>query len=119
MADDNNKDAQTELIVKLVDIMQRFQPGGDHGPIEDRNEWDKLIASREPGERELLQELTNFCDLSKFLAEHNQSLEAGIITSLEQVHKLAIPERILRLREINQQLMQQVACVGEDRQLRN
>lgn len=119
MADNKNRDVQSELAEKLNEIIERFQPGGDHGPIEDRNAWDQLVRSRGPEEGELLQELTNFFDLSKFLEGHNQALGESIVSALEQVHKLPIPERISRLREINQELMQRVADVGADSQFRN
>src|SRR6266850_812939 len=103
--DDKDKNIATELAQKLKEITERFQPGGDHGPIEDRNEWDQLVRSRGPEEGELLQELTNFFDLSKFLESRNQALGESNVSALEQVHKLPLPERIARLREINQELM--------------
>jgi hypothetical protein len=119
MADDKDRDVHTELVQKLNEILQRFQAGGDHGPIEDRNEWDQVVRSRGPEDGALLQELTNFFDLSKFLEGRNQPLGERIVSALEQVHKLPVPERIARLREINQELMKRVADVGADSQFRN
>ena len=119
MADDKDKDVQTELVQKLNEILQRFQSGGDHGPIEDRNEWDQVVRSRGPEDGALLQELTNFFDLSKFLEGRNQPLGERIVSALEQVHKLPVPERIARFREINQELMKRVTDVGDDTKFRN
>jgi hypothetical protein len=119
MTNDKNRNIETELIQELNEITQRFQPGGDHGPIEDRNAWDQLVQSRGPEECALLQELTNFFDLSKFLEGRNQTLGESIVSALEQVHKLPLPERIEQLREINQELMKRVADVGANSQFRN
>ena len=119
MADNKDRNLETELIQQLNEIEQRFQPGGDHGPIEDRNAWDQVVRSRGPEDGELLQELTNFFDLSKFLEGRNQPLGERIVSAIEQVHKLPVPERIARLREINHELMKRVADAGEGPQFRN
>lgn len=119
MAHEKDKNIETELLEKLNEIMRRFQAGGDHGPIEDRNEWDQLVRSRGPEDGELLQELTNFFDLSKFLESRHQALGERIVSAVEQLCKLPVPERIARLREINQELMKRITDVGEDTQFRN
>jgi hypothetical protein len=119
MPNDNDKTIDTKLAQKLSEITERFQPGGDHGPIEDRNEWHQLVQSRGPEEGALLRELTNFFDLSKFLEGRNQTLGESIVSALEEVHKLPLPERIARLREINQEIMKRVADDGADSQFRN
>lgn len=117
--DNKDRDIETELVRQLNEITRRFQTGGDHGPIEDRNEWDQLVRSKGPEESELLQEFTNFFDLSRFLEKRKQPLGERIVSALEQVHKLPVPERIARLRELNQELMKRVADAGEDTQFRN
>lgn len=109
-----NKDPQTELIVKLVQTKKRFEPGGEHGPIEDRNDWDSLVGSQKPEDREVLQELANFSDLWRFLDHLGYKLPEELVSALEQVHKLPVGERVERLRAINQQLMQKVVSVGKE-----
>lgn len=119
MSKNNDQDPQTELITKLMAIKHRFEPGGDHGPIDDTNHWDKIVASRGPEDGALLQELINFSNLWKFLEGQGKKLPESAIGALEQVHKLPVPDGIARLRQINQQLMQLVDSVSTGGQLRN
>ena len=114
-----NEDIQNDLVVAVMAMVERFQAGGDFGPVKDRVEWEKLVASEPPEERELLEELARFVDLWRYLRERKEKLGSAILTSLAQVTKLPVPERVALLKEINIELMKRVGDAGPGAQLRN
>jgi hypothetical protein len=114
-----NKDVQSDLVVEGMKLLQKFQPGGDLGPIEDRDEWEKRAQSRAPQDRELLQELTRFADLWRYFQENKEKLGPEVLAALKDVPKLPVPERIQRLRKINQKLMEHIPNAGKSPKFRN
>lgn len=116
MADDT---PQKELLQEMARLFKRIEKGGDLAPLEDRSEWDKLVESKPPEERELLQELARFADLWRYFQERRETLGCEIVNAIAEVHKLSIPERTKRLREINQRLMERVGDVGPGTEFRH
>ncbi len=116
MADDNPR---KELLQGMAQLVKRFEKGGDVAPIEDRNEWDKLVESKPPEERELVKELARFADLWRYFQERKEKLGPEIVSALSQVRQLPIAERIALLKEINQKLMERVGDVGQGAQFRH
>ena len=114
-----NKDVQSDLVVEVMKLLQKFQPGGESGPIEDRDEWEQRVQSHAPQERELLHELTRFADLWRYIQENKEKLGPEILAALKEVPQLAVPERIERMREINQKLMERIPDAGEGPKFRN
>jgi hypothetical protein len=114
-----NKDVQNDLVVEVMRLLQKFQPGGESGPIEDRVEWENRVQSHAPQERELLQELTRFADLWRYFQENKEKLGPEILAALKEAPRLAAPERITRLKEINQRLMERIPDAGEGPKFRN
>jgi hypothetical protein len=116
MADDT---PQKELLQEMARLLKRFEKGGDLAPIEDRDEWDKLVESKPPEERELVKELARFAGLWRYFQERKEKLGPEIVNAIGQVHKLPVTERIARLKEINQKLMERVGDAGEGAQFRH
>jgi hypothetical protein len=114
-----NKDVQSDLVVEVMKLLQKFQPGGDLGPIEDRDAWEERMQSHAPQDRELLQELTRFADLWRYFQESKEKLGPEVLAALEDVPRLPVPERIQRLRKINQKLMERIPDAGEGPKFRN
>jgi mannitol-1-phosphate/altronate dehydrogenase len=114
-----NKDVQSDLVVEVMKLLQKFQPGGESGPIEDRDEWEQRVQSHAPQERELLQELTRFADLWRYFQENKETFGPEILAALTEVPQLAVPERIERMREIIQKLMERIPDAGEGPEFRN
>jgi hypothetical protein len=110
---------QTDLLKEMARFFKRFDKGGDLAPIDDRNEWDKLVASKPPEDRELLGELTRFADLWRYFEERKEKLGPEIVKALSEVPSVPVPERIARLKEINQKLMERVGDAGEGARFRH
>jgi hypothetical protein len=109
---------QTDLLKEMARLFKRFDKGGDLAPIEDRNEWDKLVASKLPEDRELLGELARFADLWRYFQARKEKLGPEIVQAVTEVPNLPVPERIARLKEINQKLIERVGDAGEGAQFR-
>lgn len=116
MADDK---PQKELLKGMEQLLKRFEKGSDLAPIEDRNEWDKVVESKPPEERELVKELARFADLWRYFQERKEKLGPEIVNAISQVHSLPVPERIAQLKEINQKLMERVGDAGQGAQFRH
>lgn len=111
-------DNQNELIVEIMKMVNKFQPGGDLGPIEDRREWEKLVESKSSEERELLEQLARFSDLWRYFQEQKQKLGEEIVAALGWSRTMPVPERIASLKEINQKLMERLDSAGQGAQFR-
>jgi hypothetical protein len=115
MAHDN---PQKELLNELSSVCRRFSADGDLGPILDAARWEELLGSRSAEERDLLLELASFTEVWHYLRKKGKKLGAEIVNDISRVHQLPIHERIVRLRQINQKLMERVGDAGEGAQFR-
>ena len=100
------------MLQELSRFFRRFRPGGDLAPIEDPDEWEKLVKSKSPEEQELLNELARFSDLWRYLEERNERLGPAIVKDISEVHSMPVPSRAARIREINQELMRRIGEFG-------
>lgn len=116
MADEKH---ETTLADELAKLFQHFQPGGRFGPIEDRDEYEEGIKSLPPAEQELVRELTNYANLVKYFAEQKLKTGSDIADAMFAAAKLPVEERIARVREINQVLMERLKDAGQGAQFRN
>ncbi len=110
---------QEQLLDEMELLAKRFHPGGDLAPVEDREEWDRMVAAKPPEERELLGELARFADLWRYFQERDQRLGPEIVRSVSELRKLSVTERIRRLKEVNLQLMERVGDDGQGAQFRH
>jgi hypothetical protein len=110
MSDEKFNQNILDELGKAVGELQR----GKFAPIEDRFEYERQMEQLSPVEREIVQELTAFADLSRYFSERNQPLGADVEKAMVEVHKLPAERRAVRIREINQALMKRIndACQG-------
>jgi hypothetical protein len=116
MSDDT---PQRKLLDEMVRLFGRCRSGGDLAPAADHQQWDKLVDAKSPGERELLQELARCSDLWRYFQERKEKLGPEIVDAISCVHKFPVAERIERLKEINQKLMERIGGAREDAQFRH
>lgn len=92
--------------------LDRFEPGGDLGPVEDGNEYSKRLNSLSPGEKELAQESARFADLCQYFERQRMDVPVEILDQLGRASRLAIPERIEAMQKLNQRLMEYLNDTG-------
>ena len=92
----------------------KFEPGGDLGPIEDRNEHERRINALPPDEKELAQESTRMADLCQYFSDQKIAVPPQVLEQLGGLSRLAIKERVRALKDINQALMEYLNDVGQD-----
>ena len=62
------KDKRTDETKNLPGNFNRFEPGRELGPIDDRNEYEQRFETLVAGERELAQESTRLADLCQYFS---------------------------------------------------
>ncbi|MGB8129852.1 MAG: hypothetical protein WCG81_08665 [Candidatus Angelobacter sp.] len=98
--------------------LTRFEPGGDLGPVEDRNEYDQHLKSLPAGEKELAEESARFADLCQYFERQRMDVPVEILDQLGRASRLAVPERIEAMKKLNQRLMEYLNHVGNDQFIR-
>jgi hypothetical protein len=109
---------QDELLLKMKQIFKRFQPGGDLAPIGDRYEYEKAMESLPPDERSFTEEATQMADMLQYCDQHNVAVPAGVAAGMRDLRGLPLPERIVRIRELNHTLIGHIFDAGEDPRIR-
>ena len=99
---------------KTGNPLDRFEPGGDLGPIEDRNQYDQRLRSLPPDQRELAQENTRLADLCHYFSEQKMDVPLEVLEQVGRLSKLASSDRIRALKNINRELMEYLNDVGQD-----
>jgi hypothetical protein len=89
-----------------------FGPGGNLGPVEDRDEYDQRLKSLPSGEKELAQESARFADLCQYFERKRMDVPGEILDQLGRASRLAIAERIEEMKMLNQRLMEYLNDAG-------
>jgi hypothetical protein len=93
--------------------LARFEPGGDLGAVEGRNEYDQRLKSLPAGEKELAEECARFADLCQYFERQRMDVPVEILAELGRASRLAIPERIEAMKKLNQRLMEYLNDASE------
>ena len=112
------QDVEGELGRRIAEVLTDFAAGGKFGPVEDPEEYERLTAALLPPERELNREVTNFMRLVDYLGQRNIKVTSDVADAMFAAARLPVPERIKRVREINQNLMTMVGNDCQGAQLR-
>jgi len=86
--------------------LDKFELGGELGPVEDRNEYEKRINSLPPDQRELAQENTRLADLCHYFSEQKIDVPPPVLDQVGRLSQLAMSDRIRALKSINRELME-------------
>ena len=49
--------------------LDKFEPGGESGPIDDRNEYEQRLNSLPAEQKEFAEESTRFADLCQYFSQ--------------------------------------------------
>lgn len=109
---------QHELLLKMKEIFQRFQLGGDLAPIRDRYEYEKGMESLPEDERTFAEEATQMADMLQYCDQQNIPLPADVAVGMPELRHLPLAERINRIRELNHALIGHIFDASEDPRIR-
>ena len=94
--------------------LDKFEPGGELGPLDDRNEYEQRLHSLPLGQKELAHESTRFADLCQYFSQQKMDIPPSIVERLGNVSKLPVKDRIRAMKDINRELMEYLNDVGQD-----
>jgi hypothetical protein len=98
--------------------LDKFEPGGALGPIEDRSEYENRLTALPSDQNQLAQESTRLADLCQYFSQQQMDIPPEIVEQIAGLAKLATAERIRALTDINRALMEYLNDVGEDHGIR-
>ena len=96
----------------------KFDAGGELGPIEDRNEYERRIDALPPEQKELAQESARFADLCRYFSDKKIDIPPQVLDQVGGLARLLMSDRIRVLKDANRSLMEYLNDVGEDPQIR-
>jgi hypothetical protein len=94
--------------------LAKFLPGGEFGPMTNRQEYEQRVNALPPEQREFAEESTRFADIWQYFSEHRMQLPKGVVNQVSGLAQLTTVEQTTVLRTINQELMEYLNDVGED-----
>lgn len=112
------KDENASQPGSALDAQNRFEPGGDFGPIEDRNEYERRIAGLPPEQKELAEETTRLADLCQYFSQKQIDIPPELVERIADLPTLTNSVRIRALANLNQALMEYLNHVGQDTGIR-
>jgi len=94
--------------------LDKFEPGGELGPLDDRKEYEQRLNSLPAEQKELAEETARFADLCQYFSQQKMDIPPFIVERVGNVSKFPAPDRIRAMREINRELMEYLNDVGQD-----
>ena len=94
--------------------LDKFEPGGELGPLDDRNEYQQRLNSLPAEQKDLAEESTRFADLCQYFSQQKMDIPPSIVERLGNVSKLPVKDRIRAMKDINRELMEYLNHVGEN-----
>ena len=94
--------------------LHKLEPGGELGPIEDRNEYEQRLSSLPVEQKGFAEESTRIADLCQYFFQQRMDIPASIVERVRNVSKLPAPDRTRAMQDINRELMEYLNGVGQD-----
>jgi hypothetical protein len=94
--------------------LDKFEPGGELGQLDDRNQYEQRLNSLPAEQKELAEESTRFADLWQYFSQQRMDIPASIVERVRNVSPLPVPDRIRAMKDINRELMEYLNDVGQD-----
>ena len=94
--------------------LDKFEPGGVLGPIEDRNEYEQRLNALPPDQSELAKENARLADLCQYFSQQQIDIPPEIVERVAGLSRLSTAERIRALIDVNRALMEYLNDVGQD-----
>lgn len=116
MIDQKKQAAETQRTENDLEVPLRAR--GSSVPVGDRFQYEQQMDDLPEGDRELAVEVTRLADLSRYFSEKDMQVPPHICREIVESRKLAVPQRVERMRDINEELMEYLHSVSEDSELR-
>lgn len=98
-------------------MLDKFEPGGESGPIEDPTERETRLNQLPPGEKELALESARLADLCQYFSQEKMDIPADLVDRSGRLSRLEPGERVRELLSINQALMEFLSRAGSGPEL--
>ena len=109
-----SKEEQQTKQESATGSLAKFLPGGEFGPMKNRQEYEQSVNALPPEQREFAEESARFADIWQYFSEHRMQLPKGIVNRVSELAQLTTVEQTTVLRGVNQELMEYLNDVGED-----
>ena len=109
-----SKDEKNNRSQPKSGTLDKFEPGGESGPLDDRNEYQQRLNSLPAEQKELAEESTRFADLCEYFSQQRMDIPASIVERVGNVSKLPATDRARAMKGINRELMEYLNDVGQD-----
>ena len=95
-------------------MLNRFEPTGESGPIEDPTEREERLNELQLpiDEKELALESARLADLCQYFTQGKMDVPADLLDRIGRLSRLQPRERVRELLSINQALMEYLNRVG-------
>jgi hypothetical protein len=100
-------------------MLDKFEPAGEAGPIEDLTEREERLNELQlpTDEKELAFESARLADLCRYFSEEKMDVPADLVDRIGRLSRLQPGERVRELLSINQALMEYLNRVGSGPQV--
>ena len=85
---------------------------------DTRRQKERSPDAASTQEKELAEVCARFADLCQYFSQQNMDLPAHIVDEVGSVSKLALQDRIARMKRLNQELMEYLHGASPDPQIR-
>lgn len=109
-----SKEEQQTKLESVTRNLAKFLPGGEFGPMANRQEYEQRVDALPPEQREFAEESTRFADIWQYFSEHRMQLPKDVVNQVGGLAQLTTAEQTSVLRRVNQELMEYLNDVGED-----
>jgi hypothetical protein len=113
-----SKDEKEDRLQPTFGALDKFGPGRESGPLDDRKEYEQRLNSLPAEQKEFAEESTRFADLCQYFSQQRMDIPASIVERVRNVSKLPVPDRIRAMKDINRELMEYLNDVGQDPAIR-
>jgi hypothetical protein len=109
-----SKEEQQTKRESATGSLAKFLPGGEFGPMTNRQEYEQRVNALPPEQRKFAEESTRFADIWQYFSEHRMQLPKGVVNQVSGLAQLTTVEQTSVLRRVNRELMEYLNDVGED-----
>lgn len=88
-------------------------------PGSDQDRSPKGPRPDSPGPKELAEVCSRFADICDYFSRQRVDLPPDVLEAIGRVSKIAIPERIARMDQLNQELMEYLHAASRDSGVRH